>query len=72
MVDTAVENLAIKLLSRLCEFILQGIHNNPCKQIGILIVDEDVEFAISKQKQLKLKTVRLALNVRLRFRPAFL
>ena len=38
----------------------------------MLIGDEDIEFAVSKQKQLKLMTMILALNTRLRFRPAFM
>ena len=43
-----------------------------CEPTGMLIVDEDVELAVSKQNQLMLKTVLLALNVKLRIRSVFL
>ena len=38
----------------------------------MLIIGEDIEFVVSKKKQLKLKTVMLTLNVKLRFILVFL
>ena len=73
MTNTATENILVaKLPSRLCKFSLQGVHNNLCKPITMLIVDKFVELTVSKKKQLKLKTVLLALIAKLRFRLTFL
>ena len=70
MANTVAEaNLTAKLLLGLSKLGLQGVCINSCKPSGLLIVDEDIEFAISKQK---LKTMLLALNVKLVFSPAFL
>ena len=50
--NTAMETtVAAELLSRLGKLSLQEIYNNPRKPIRILIVDEGVELAVSKQKQ---------------------
>jgi len=65
----AKANIAAKLLPRICKLSLQGVHNNSCVLSELLIVDEDVKLAISKQK---LKTVLLVLNAKLAFSPIFL
>ena len=65
----AEANLAIKLLSSLSKLSLHGVRINSCEPSGLLIVDEDIEFIISKQK---LKTVLLALNAKLAFSLALL
>jgi len=63
MANTVAEaNLAAELLSRLSKLNLQGVHNNFCEPNGMLIVNEDVKLAISKQR---LKTVLLAPNAKL-------
>jgi len=62
-------NLIGKLLLRLCKLNLQGVRNNSYEPSGLLIIDEDVKLVISKQR---LKTVMLALNVKLEFNPVFL
>ena len=70
MANTVAEaNLAAKLLPRRCKLSLQGVYNNFCEPSRLLIVDEDVKLAISKQR---LKTVMLASNAKLAFNPAFL
>ena len=46
----AEANLATKLLPRLSKLSLQGVHINFCEPSGLLIVNEDVELAISIQK----------------------
>ena len=45
-------NLAAKLLPRLSKLNLQGVHINSCEPNGLLIVDKDVKFTISKQSSL--------------------
>ena len=45
-------NLAAKLLPRLNELNLQGVRINSCEPNGLLIVDKDVKFTISKQSSL--------------------
>ena len=45
-------NLAAKLLSRLSKFNLQGVRINSSEPNGLLIVDKDVKFTISKQSSL--------------------
>ena len=42
-------NLAAKLLSRLSKLNLQGVRINSCEPNGLLIVNKDVKFTISKQ-----------------------
>ena len=41
-------NLAAKLLPRLSKFNLQGVRINSCEPNGLLIVDKDAKFTISK------------------------
>ena len=45
-------NLAAKLLSRLSKLNLQGVRINSCEPNGLLIVNKDVKFTISKQSSL--------------------
>ena len=45
-------NLAAKLLPRLSKLNLQGVRINSCEPNGLLIVDKDVKFTISKQSSL--------------------
>jgi len=65
----AEANLAAKLLPSPGKFILQGVCNNSCEPSGLLIADENVKLAISKQR---LNTVMLTPNAKLAFNPAFL
>ena len=65
----AEANIITKLLPRLSKCSLQGVHINSCEPSRLLIIDEDVNLTISEQK---LKTVLLALNVKLAFSPTFL
>ena len=53
----------------LSKLSLQGLRNNLYEPSGLLNVDEDVEFVVSKQK---LKIVLFALNTTLAFSPVFL
>ena len=46
------ENLTAKLLPRLSKLNLQGVRINSCEPNGLLIVDKDVKFTISKQSSL--------------------
>ena len=41
-------NLAAKLLPKLSKLNLQGVRINSCEPNGLLIVDKDVKFTISK------------------------
>ena len=43
---------------------MQGVRNNSCELSRMLIGDEDIEFCVSKQKQLLMAMI-LALNTRL-------
>ena len=45
-------NLAAKLLPRLSKLNLQGVRINSCEPNGLLIVDKDIKFTISKQSSL--------------------
>ena len=70
MANTVAEaNLITKLLPRISKLILHRGHINSCEPSGLLIVDEDVKLAISKQR---LKAVMLAPNAKFVFNPAFL
>ena len=61
-------NLATKLLPRLSKLNLQGVLINSCEPRGLLIVDKDVKFTISKQSS-RLRVP--APNANLAFTPHF-
>ena len=60
-------NLAAKLLARLSKLNLQGVCINSCEPNGLLIVDKDVKFTISKQSSLS--PPRFGTKREVRFQP---
>ena len=61
--------LTAKLVLRLSKLSLQRVRINSREPSRMLIIDEDVKLAISKQR---LETVPLALNGKLVFNPTFM
>ena len=63
-------NLAAKLLPRLSKSNLQGVRINSCEPNGLLIVDKDTKFTISKQSSLS--PPRFGTKREARFQPRIL